>query len=109
MSFCSSPERNTTFLPASGVGPEVGPSHTVCGPAYLATAAFASATTWASSARLPAAKPVASRMLAADRSARCLKRLVIVILLYVPHVRDFRTRRDLAASGVSACLRNWCV
>src|SRR4030095_4917708 len=99
MSFCSSPERKTTFLPASGVGPDVGPSHTVWGPAYLATAAFASATTWASSARAPAAKAVASRMLAPDRSARCLKRLVIVILLFVPHVGDFGERGAIATSG----------
>src|SRR4029450_4990676 len=107
MSFCSSPDRKTTFLPASGVGPDVGPSHTVCGPAYLATAALASATTRAASARPPAAKTVASRMPAPDRSAICLNRLVIVILLlYVPHVRDFRTRRDLATSGGSVCLRS---
>src|SRR5271166_3403558 len=44
MSFCSSPDRKTIFLPGSGFGPLVGPSHVVCGPAYLATAALASDT-----------------------------------------------------------------
>ena len=32
MSFCSSPERKTTFLPGSGFGALVGPSQVVCGP-----------------------------------------------------------------------------
>src|ERR1700722_3451859 len=41
MSFCSSPDRKTIFLPASGFGPLVGPSQGVWGPAYLATAALA--------------------------------------------------------------------
>src|SRR5262249_53129485 len=98
MSFCSSPERKTTFLPLSGFGPEVGPSHTVCGPAYLTTAALASATTLASSARPAGAKAVASRTLATDRNAVCLICLVILILLYVPRVGDFRKRRDVASS-----------
>src|ERR1700761_6302683 len=44
MSFCSSPERKTIFLPGSGFGALLGPSHVVCGPAYFATAALASAT-----------------------------------------------------------------
>src|SRR5271155_5825694 len=44
MSFCSSPDRKTTFLPGSGLGALVGPSQVVCGPAYLATAALASDT-----------------------------------------------------------------
>src|ERR1700727_445022 len=44
MSFCSSPDRKTIFLPASGFGALVGPSQVVWGPAYLATAALASDT-----------------------------------------------------------------
>src|SRR5271154_379427 len=44
MSFCSSPDRKTIFLPASGFGAFVGPCQVVCGPAYLATAALASDT-----------------------------------------------------------------
>src|SRR5947209_2279705 len=44
MSFCSSPERKTTFLPGSGFGALVGPSQVVWGPANFSTAALASET-----------------------------------------------------------------
>src|SRR5438105_566389 len=88
MSFCSSPERKTTFLPDSGLGAEVGPCQTVCGPAYLATAALASATTCASSAKAGAAPiSTATAMADPDRSHVSMFNLVIEVPpLCVPHV-----------------------
>src|SRR5580765_5177816 len=80
MSFCSSPDRNTTFLPASGAGPDVGPSHTVCGPAYLITAAFASASTWASSARATIPAPASRAINRLDPAKSVLRTVMLVIV-----------------------------
>src|SRR6185295_1151732 len=87
MSFCSSPDRNTTFLPASGVGPDVGPSHTVCGPAYLITAALASASTWASSARATMLAPASRAITRLDPANSVLRRVLLGIVSPPPSGR----------------------
>jgi hypothetical protein len=64
MSFCSSPERKTIFLPGSGVGALVGPSQVVWGPAYFATAALASTTASAKAGAIRDAPAIALRAMA---------------------------------------------
>src|SRR5882724_2670763 len=110
MSFCSSPDRKTTFLPASGAGPDVGPSHTVCGPAYLITAAFASASTWASSARAIMLAPASRAIKRLDPAKSVLRTVMLVIVSpppwYVPPFVDGERsgigRLQVGAPGAAA-------
>src|SRR5579863_1837116 len=98
MSFCSSPERKTIFLPFSGFGAFVGPSQVVCGPAYLATAALASET---ASAKAGAHQP-ARKIAQLAMSARRLN--VAFIVLPPSFVRAFDS--DLKLIDWSACRRS---
>src|ERR1700722_983870 len=76
MSFCSSPDRKTIFLPTSGFGALVGPSQVVWGPAYLATAALASDT---ASARAGATANIPASARAPVSKAKSLTTIFMVL------------------------------
>src|SRR5258706_10144078 len=84
MSFCSSPERKTMDLPASGFGAVVGPSQVVCGPEYRATSALALVT--ASSACPVAVRAKITPARAADPASRL--RLPILRFIGFPSLFD---------------------
>src|SRR5580700_10879719 len=73
-------------LSAGAPGPEVGPSHWVCGPVAVATAAFASSKTSSASAAC-AARPNANVAVAHTTSRLFLTMLSPNVIVFLPLTR----------------------